>query len=300
MAKGGGKSGGSGGGSSKPSGGGQSSGGSKPSGGGSKPSGGGQSSGGGNKPQGGGQAKSVATPTASVTSKSNKTPTPTFIPANKPSGGSGSSGNKKQDRIQNLTKQANQLISSASGGAIADPGKFKEVLSKLKKLGKDDRVEALREKKQKAVASTKVQNGGNNQVTPGLTQGDLDSAIQNAFANYTPGGLTQEDLDAALAGLDFGNKGELGESYGGGDSGGGGGGSSWEQGYTNDLNKWLSEYQNEQAGRATDYQSMLTDIASQEGQFDPNLFRSLLGELESSKKRQKEWNERSARAAYKY
>jgi hypothetical protein len=76
--------------------------------------------------------------------------------------------------------------------------------------------------------------------------------------------------------------------------------SSWEQGYQQDLSNWLDQYKTEQSGRAADYESMLTDVASQEGQFDPDLFRGLLGELESSKRRQKEWNEQSAKAAYKY
>lgn len=232
---------------------------------------------GGSKPSSGGSKPSVSSP-----SKAPKTPTPTFIPTAKPSGGSSSSGNKKQDRVKNLTKQANQLIASASGGAIADPAKFKTILGKLKNLGKDQKVQNLRSKKQAAVAASRpkeVTSVTNNETTSNVFD---DSVFESSpTTTYTPGYTSGES------------------GYTGGTSSAPSG-PSWDETYSQDLDKWLSQYQTEQAGRASDYQSMLNDLASQEGMFDPDLFRSLLGELESSKKRQKEWNERSAREAYKY
>lgn len=241
--------------------------------------GGGKSSGGGSKPSGGGSKPSVSLP-----SKASKTPTPTFIPTAKPSGGSGSSGNKKQDRVKNLTKQANQLIASASGGAIADPAKFKDILSKLKKLGKDERVKDLRSKKQSAVAASRPKDQSPTNLD---NSEDTSTTIDNSvFENYP----TTEFLPGY---------GDSGSGYSSSTSSTSSG-PSWEEGYSQDLSNWLDQYKNEQAGRAADYESMLSDLVSQEGTFDPERFRSLLLELESSKKRQKEWNERSAREAYKY
>ena len=205
----------------------------------------------------------------------------------------------KQERVASLTQKARDLLSGASDGKLADPGKFKDILGKLKNLGKGERVENLREQRKTVLeTSRKVTQppGGQppeGQPNTGLTQEDLDSAIQNALSQFKPDqGLTQEDLDAALSSFQsqFETEKELpsASSY------------DWEQGYTQDLNRWMNEYKTEQEGRQKDYQSMMTDIASQEGEFDPDLFRNLLGELESSKRRQKEWNEQSAKAAYKY
>ena len=123
-------------------------------------------------------------------------------------------------------------------------------------------------------------------------------------------GLTQDDLNEALSSFRSESQGFGGEDY----SGAGGREESgydfesnlaedlgnFKQSFSEDLNRWKDEYTSEQAGRATDYQSMMTDAASEEGEFNPDLFRNLLGELESSKRRQKDWNERTAKEAYKY
>lgn len=319
MAKGGGgnKGGGGGGGGGKPSGGGGA-----PSGGGggggARSSGGGAPSGGGGggKPSGGGQP-AAPTPTPTVRpastsvdiSKQRETPkaTQAVQAANiyKAVAGNDKKDDKKDDKIAKLTQQAKGLISGATSQGIADPGKFKDILGKLKDLGKDKRVDTLREQKQKAVQSARQATTGpgsndsnssntTNTTTTGLTQEDLDRSIKEALANQ-PSGLTEDDLNTAitnaLSGFQSQQKTQTespSSSY------------DWESGYQQDLSNWLNEYKTEQANRAADYQKMMTDIASQEGEFDPDLFRGLLGELESSKRRQKEWNERSAKAAYKY
>jgi len=189
----------------------------------------------------------------------------------------------KQNRVATLTQKAKSLIQTASDGAIADPAKFKNILGKLKDLDKDKRVKKLRQKKQAAVAASRKPQ---EEVT--------SNYIDNSSSTVNTEGTTFLDDSSLYAGME--DMGYTSDGGGGGDTGS----YSWNQGYTEDLNKWLSDYQAEQAGRDADYQSMLTDITSQEGQFDPELFRSLLGELESSKRRQKEWNEQSAKAAYKY
>ena len=228
----------------------------------------------------------VGSPKSGASTASKASPTKnlveTFIPSQK------SSQNEKKDRlkqVKNLTKQANDLIASASGGVLADPGKFKDILAKLQGLGKGERVQSLREKKKAAIEASR----------PKVTQPVVDPYRETSLDTFYDSSVFTPSPTTTY-------------SPGYGDSGSGytissasmSSGPSWDQTYSQDLDKWLSQYQAEQAGRATDYQSMLTDLASQEGKFDPDLFRSLLGELESSKKRQKEWNERSARQAYKY
>jgi hypothetical protein len=193
-----------------------------------------------------------------------------------------SGSSTKSDRVSTLTQKAKNLIATASGGAIADPAKFKDILGKLKKLDADKRVKNLRQQKQQAVQASRLKPSSDEKDTSSVVNNDTELTK----SLYLPGSSV--------------STGSFSSGYDGGGGGSSGGSYSWDTGYNSDLNKWLSEYQTEQAGRAADYQSMLTDLASQEGQFDPNLFRSLLLELESSKKRQKEWNEQSAKAAYKY
>lgn len=282
---------------------------------GGKSSGGGKS-GGGNAPSGGGGGgKSGGNPTPPAPTPGPKPPTSpsgggsssagqavaaakAYQSASTPSVGSSSSKQKenkqeqkekKQERVQSLTEKAKGLISGATASGIADPGKFKDILGKLKDLGKDTRVENLQTKKKEAVAAAKqsLQNkpGGYTQEeldaaikaaldkatassssssSPGLTQEDLD----NALANITSTGLTQEDLDTALSSYSAQNAVQKSSSDAG----------------TSEFDDWVKSFESQQ------------DV----GAFDPDLFRNLLGELESSKYRQKEWNERSAKAAYKY
>lgn len=204
------------------------------------------------------------------------------------SGGDG----KKQERVETLTQRAKDLISGATATGIADPAKFKDVLGKLKDLGKDKQVAALREQKTTAVTAARdaaVKPGDNNQNT-GYTQEQLDQAIKDALSKANTGGITKEDLDTALAGVK-------------------------QTGLTQeDLDAALSKYGSKNAPQTgasdtgaaaastSEFDDWLKSFSEQQdvGAFDPDLFRNLLGELESSKYRQKQWNERSARAAYTY
>ena len=309
MAKGkGGGSGGSGGGkpSSAPSGGGGNSG-SKPSGGGSSPSGGGSSgsgsrpSGGGSSPSGGGsntpakavtaatiyQAAQSSAPSKPSTQSSRPTVTPTR-PSTQSSGGS--SPSNQQNRVQQLTQKAKTLIGGATSEGLADPNKFKDVLGKLKDLGKDTKVQNLQTQKKEAVTAAKTAAKPPGTTFTGFTQEQMDDAIAKAVAGaQSSTGITQEDLDAALA-------------------------KQSETGLTqDDLDAALSRYQSQNtasqsaasdtgaaASSTNEYQDWLNSFATEQdkGAFDPDLFNSLLGELESSKYRQKQWNERSARSAY--
>lgn len=301
------------GGGNKGGGGGKSSGGGKaPSGGGNKGGGGGSKGGGGKSSGGGGRAAApssapkaapAARPTSPAVNVSRQRETPKANKAvqvaktYKSSSSNSKKNDKKDNRVEKLTQQAKSLISGATSQGLADPGKFKNILGKLKDLGKGKRVETLREKKQSAVkaarpAKTDQDLTDLNNIPAGYTQEDLDKAIEDALANQ-PSGLTEDDLNSAINNALAGFQTQQ-EPISSSDS------YDWESGYQQDLTKWLDQYKTEQADRATDYQKMMTDVASKEGEFDPDLFRGLLGELESSKKRQKEWNERSAREAYKY
>ena len=297
-------SGGSGGNSgSKPSGGGSS-----PSGGGSSPSGGGSSgsgsrpSGGGSSPSGGGSntpakavtaatiyqaaqsSKPTATPTTQTKAMQSSRPTATPTrPSTQSSGGS--SPSNQQNRVQQLTQKAKTLIGGATSEGLADPNKFKDVLGKLKDLGKDTRVQNLQTQKKEAVTAAKTAAKPPITTFSGYTQEQMDEAIAKA----REGSLTQDDLNAALA-----NQAETGLTQ-------------------DDLDAALSRYQSQNtasqsaasdagaaASSTNEYHDWLNSFATEQdkGAFDPDLFNSLLGELESSKYRQKQWNERSARSAY--
>jgi hypothetical protein len=70
--------------------------------------------------------------------------------------------------------------------------------------------------------------------------------------------------------------------------------------FDTDIQRFLDEFRSDQDRRQQDYLNLLTDQAAKASEFDPEKFRSTLLELESSRRRQKDWNERSAKQAYKY
>lgn len=198
--------------------------------------------------------------------------------------GGGKKEDKKQERVQTLTEKAKALISGATSKGIADPNRFKDILGKLKDLGKDKRVDNLQTQKKEAVTTAKnaLTLPGNN-LTPGLDD-------NNSNATYITG-YSQEDLDELLGSLQE----DYGEKIGGLES------------QLGDLMGQLGKQQQQQQQQpqetgASEYDDWLQSFATEQdkGSFDPNLFRNLLGELESSKRRQKDWSERSAKAAYKY
>ena len=241
------------------------------------------SSGGGNKPS---QAVTAATiykaaqssaPSKPSTQSSRPTDTPTK-PSTQSSGGS--SPSNQQNRVQQLTQKAKTLIGGATSEGIADPGKFKDILGKLKDLGKEGRVENLRTQKKEAVTTAK------NALTPPPLGSNDDNDNATSFTGYS-----QEELDELLGSLQEG----YGEKISGLES------------QIGDLMGQFGKQQQQQQQQSQDtggseYQDWLTSFATEQdkGAFDPNLFNRLLGELESSKRRQKDWSERSAKAAYKY
>jgi hypothetical protein len=219
-------------------------------------------------------------------------PTPTPV-AQQKTGTPAKQTDKKQDRVQTLTEKAKGMIAGATSEGIADPGKFKDILGKLKDLGKDTKVQNLQTQKKEAVtaAKTAAQAPGGN-PPPGYTQEQLDQAIKDALAKQeASGGLTQEDLDAALANMQ-------------------------KTGLTQeDLDAAFSNYAAKDtssdasamatgptAAASSEFDDWIKSFSEDKdaGAFDPDLFRNLLGELESSKYRQKQWNERTAKAAYTY
>lgn len=189
--------------------------------------------------------------------------------------------NNDKQKVQKLTEKAKTLIGGATSEGIADPGKFKDILGKLKDLGKEGRVENLRTQKKEAVTTAKnalALPGGN--LPPGSND-DNDNAT--SFTGYS-----QEELDGLL--------GSLQESYGAQI-----GGLEKQIGDLTGQLGQLGQQQSQGAG-TSEYDDWLKSFATEQdkGAFDPNLFNRLLGELESSKRRQKDWSERSAKAAYKY
>jgi hypothetical protein len=265
---------------------------------------------GGNPPSSGGNR----TPSSTAPAQPVPTPGPTPPPSGGGGGGSQSSParavnaattyqattpsssqqkEKKQERVATLTTKAKDLISGATSTGIADLDKFKGILGKLKDLGKDTKVQNLQTQKKEAVtaAKTAAQAPGGN-PPPGYTQEQLDQAIKDALAKQgDSGGLTQEDLDAALANMQ-------------------------KTGLTKeDLDAAFSSYAAKDtssdasamatgptAAASSEFDDWIKSFSEDKdaGAFDPDLFRNLLGELESSKYRQKQWNERTAKAAYTY
>jgi hypothetical protein len=290
---GGGSKGGGGGGSS--SGGGGGGGGSKSSGGGSPAPSSGGGGGGGSKP---------SAPAASAPSK----PSNPILAAvsqqsgggsNKPSGGGGGGSDKK---VEKATQQIKQTISSisASSPKIADPKAYQKALDVLKSAGKDTRVQNLKEKVQaaKTTAQTDIRVNAAadaarkdaearaaEQYKGAITQDDLDKIL----ADYKPAGQTEgiseEDLQSALSAQQeslMSKFGDLQNQY---------------QSATDSLQQQRAGSSTVSTpGATTESENLNTEFEA----FDPDLFSNLLGELESSKYRQKEWNERSAKAAYKY
>jgi hypothetical protein len=292
--KGGGGGSSSGGGGSKGGGGGSSGGG----GGGSKSSGGGSpapSSGGGGGGSSGGGGGGGSKPSAPAASAPSKPSNPILAAVSKPSGSGGGGSDKK---VEKATQQIKQTISniSASSPKIADPKAYQKALDVLKNAGKDTRVQNLKEKVQtaKTTAQTDIRVNAAadaarkdaearaaEQYKGAITQDDLDKIL----ADYKPAGQTEgiseEDLQAALSAQQESLMSKFGDLQ----------------------NQYQSATDNLQQQRATasaDSAAASEDLNAQFEAFDPDLFSNLLGELESSKYRQKEWNERSAKAAYKY
>jgi hypothetical protein len=274
-------------------------------GGGGKPSGGGGSSpapsggggGGGGKPSGGGGSPS---PAPSAPSKPSN---PVIAAVSQPSSGGGSpkqpsGGGSSDKKVEKATQQIRQTISSinASNPTIADPKAYQKALDVLKSAGKDTRVQNLKEKVQtaKTTAQTDIRVNAAadaarkdaearaaEQYKGAITQEDLDKIL----ADYKPAGQTEgiseEDLQSALSAQQESLMSKFGDLQ-------------------NQYQSATDSLQQQRVGTSADSAAASEDLNAQFEAFDPDLFSNLLGELESSKYRQKEWNERSAKAAYKY
>ena len=235
-----------------------------------------------------------------------------------------------QERTQEAKTAARAAISSASSTGIADPDAYKKALDRLKKLDKDKAVKTTRSERQAAsrayVAPQTIIDDGTKKddettnlpdapPAPGITKEELDRYLSE-FGS-TLGGTVSTQINDIFSQYKPQTQPEQTQPTQPSDEG-----SSFEETYSKDLetflgnlssqqNTWLQDYSAEQTKRQeqyaadqerarSDYQSMLAEVGTKEGAFDPDLFRSLLGELESSKRRQKDWNELSAKAAYKY
>jgi hypothetical protein len=176
---------------------------------------------------------------------------------------------------------------TAASPKIADPKAYQKALDVLRGAGKDQRVQTLKEKvsSAKTTARTTTTSPGGTQP-PGLTQSDVDKAVSDALTTFKeglPAGLSEDDLQSALDTQRETLMSEFGD---------------WKQQYADTTSQMQQQRDDAAAPTSTDLSA--TDISSQFEAFDPELFSSLLGELESSKRRQKDWNELSAKAGYKY
>ena len=282
MAKDKGGGGNKGGGGGQPSGGGGG-GGNKPSGGGGQPSGGG-----GGQSSGGGRPSAPSSPSPAPSSGGGGRPSAPSTPS-APSGGGGGQS-KQEQKVTQATKDIKGMIAGITAEApkIADPKAYQKALDVLRGAGKEQRVETLKGKVQTArELATKPTTlpAPDDKKPPGLTQADIDAAI-NKFKEDLPAGLSPEDLQSALDTQRETLMSEFGD---------------WKQQYANTTSQMQQQREEATATPSTASTDLsATDISSQFEAFDPELFSSLLGELESSKRRQKDWNELSAKAAFKY
>jgi hypothetical protein len=198
------------------------------------------------------------------------------------------------------------------------------LLKKLKATGDKKKVKSVRDLKKRLGADTLPGPEITNEPGPETTK----------QPGPGPSGVGGGDLGGGdLGGGDFG-----GGDFGGGDFGaagatGGGSGFDFEgqaeellsgfdqkflddlgfgqetfqedrataaENFDTDIQRFLDEFRSDQDRRQQDYLNLLTDQAAKASEFDPEKFRTTLLELESSRRRQKDWNERSARQAYKY
>lgn len=266
-------------------------GGSQPSGGGgNRPSGGGgQPSGGGGQPSGGGGGRPSApsSPSPAPSGGGGSRPSAPSTPSTPSSGGGGQS--KQEQKVTQATKDIKGMISgiTAASPKIADPKAYQKALDVLRGAGKDQRVQTLKEKvsSAKTAARTTTTSPGGTQP-PGLSQADVDKAVSDALTKFKEGlspGLSEEELQSALDTQRENLMSEFGD---------------WQKQYADTTSQMQQQREDTAAPTSTDLSA--TDISSQFEAFDPELFSSLLGELESSKRRQKDWNELSAKAAFKY
>lgn len=201
----------------------------------------------------------------------------------------------KQD-VKQATKTVKQSIKAVTPrtGALADPAAYNQALAVLQSAGKAGKATKFESQYAKAVQKD---------TAKGIKKGYLPSPTTTAPTQEISSGLDdfplpyEEDdeipqewldlLDAERAraeGLE-GQLGELGSQVGG------------LQGLLESLQNSRSEMQ----GYQPQDTSISTSTTTEEYEpFSRDLFTSLLGELESSKKRQKDWDYEQALKAYKF
>jgi hypothetical protein len=232
----------------------------------------------------------------------------------KPTGGGG--GGASPQRAKEIAQKAKDLIRSSTEGEISNPDRLKKLLDKLKDSGTKKQVQSVKDLKSKilkggAVTPTpevpgggSTPTGGTSGTTPGGASTPTGGAAAPAGAGPTgePAGAGESKFDfeaqakELLSGFDekFLDDRGLGQSNFLEDR------QNAAQNFDTDIQRFLDEFRSDQDRRQQDYLALLSDEAAKASEFDPEKFRSTLLELESSRRRQKDWNERSARQAYKY
>lgn len=237
---------------------------------------------------GGARATAPATPTNVTYNLNTSAAVPTTLTNTNPSKG----------QVAQATKTVQQQIKSITPrtGAIADVGAYKQALSVLQTAGKTKKVEKLTTKAEKEIkADTRKGTArgflpkpgdGGTQGTGGTPREDdekdeyditQDPNYQSLLDQLTAAQGDKDKLTGQISSL----TGELGD-------------------FKSQLEA-LRASKSEQTGG--DYQPTDVSTSTTTEEFEPfsrDLFTGLLGELESSKKRQKDWDYEQALKAYKF
>jgi len=232
---------------------------------------------------------------------------------NKPGGGGGN--------ISKIKEKLQEIIKSSQEGSIANPDNFKKLLGKLKDTGNKKAVDKIRDLKKETLSGQRTPttptpgttNTPTPTPTPTPTRPQTPSSGAGTFSSPStaggPTGAVGEQAGAAGGGFDFEAQAEellsgfdkkFETDFGRGEQAFTEDRSTAAGNFESDIQKFLDEFRSDQTGRQKALEDTLTDLAAQGSEFDPERFRTTLLELESSRRRQKDWNERSARQAYKY
>jgi hypothetical protein len=233
----------------------------------------------------------------------------------RPTGGGGGGASNPQ-KAKEIAQKAKDLIRSSTEGEISNPDRLKKLLDKLKDSGTKKQVQSVKDLKSKilkggtTVPTTETTTGGTTPARPTNTGTPRGTGAPTGGAGPAAGaGPTGEPAGAAGGKFDFEAQAEellsgfdekflddrgLGQSNFLEDR------DTAAANFNTDVQRFLDEFRSDQDRRQQDYLALLSDEAAKASEFDPEKFRSTLLELESSRRRQKDWNERSARQAYKY
>lgn len=203
---------------------------------------------------------------------------------------------KQETKIAEAKQTAREQIAGISASSsIPDPQAYKNALDKLKKLGADKAVERIQDEKKEAKAQvaqrpTALPTPDTNTSGPSVNPAyeDQIKTLTDQLSSLQSGVASKDDLIAALQ--------------------------QQSEKSAADFQNWKQEYetrsqQTQAAANANTPTSAAAVPTTAEAApkdefeldpFDPDLFRDLLSELESSRYRQKQWNERSAKTSYNF